>query len=586
MTYATGQLITAADLNTFISSVKAVYGVGSGDRGYNQTAITLDPVPVGGDRWIAADDFVKLRDMIRVCALHQGTSIAALMLPPVPDTPISASASLGTIISAIDTNRNLADAGSLSLTYDVHRTTQVDPWSGTLTGVVDVNFGTEDAARAFFNSGGQLRIRFAHPNGSSARDSGWRDVFFTRIGTITFGANSATNTGTSQALANIGYWQLTGGTQMLFNGNNVGGDSGGSYGLYGGGQNDVLIHVQGIGHATGNSGRGSAIRFSFTIVDESGGPVSGGTAAIFDHFKATNHLSIPDPIFTNSSPLAIDDGISETFTGVQTETTALVARMSATPDATRSDHINTLIIDLKNAGIWDKLDGLYLPAAHDSQAAYLNWRKASYNMTVPAGETSLAFTVDRGYKYTTNPVTANFLDTNIPHAVTAGNVMTQDSFHLSVYTRSNTTTPSVGVAYIGNKTADAGNTGSFIRVVNDTTNSVFDGAAHINPANMALGKMSTSMGTIASNATGGHYLISRVASNLSTTYKNGAYAASSGTVSVAPTADTITVLGGALGYTVDSEVSAITVGGALSPAQATALYNALHKYLVAVGATA
>lgn len=75
------------------------------------------------------------------------------------------------------------------------------------------------------------------------------------------------------------------------------------------------------------------------------------------------------------------------------EAQALAARMSTPPTAARKNLISKTIRALKTAGIWDKLDVLYLLAAADSQAALLNWKGATYDAT----NNGAAFTADRGF---------------------------------------------------------------------------------------------------------------------------------------------------------------------------------------------
>lgn len=58
---------------------------------------------------------------------------------------------------------------------------------------------------------------------------------------------------------------------------------------------------------------------------------------------------------------------------VPPEARALMARMTTAPSASRARAIATLVRTLKAAGIWSKLDLLYILAAHDAQAARLNW---------------------------------------------------------------------------------------------------------------------------------------------------------------------------------------------------------------------
>lgn len=65
----------------------------------------------------------------------------------------------------------------------------------------------------------------------------------------------------------------------------------------------------------------------------------------------------------------------------QAETDALVARMEIAPSAARKKLIDDLIVELKSWGIWQKLDLLYILAAHDAQAARLNWVKWTGTVT-------------------------------------------------------------------------------------------------------------------------------------------------------------------------------------------------------------
>jgi hypothetical protein len=57
----------------------------------------------------------------------------------------------------------------------------------------------------------------------------------------------------------------------------------------------------------------------------------------------------------------------------------LVSRMTVEPPASRRVVIEGLISDLMSAGVWDSLDGLYVFAAHDRQAARLNWTALESN---------------------------------------------------------------------------------------------------------------------------------------------------------------------------------------------------------------
>lgn len=75
------------------------------------------------------------------------------------------------------------------------------------------------------------------------------------------------------------------------------------------------------------------------------------------------------------------------------EALALFARMTTQPTDARKTVINTFITSLKTAGVWDKLDAMYVFAAANQQAALLNWIADTNNATA---ENSPAFTADEG----------------------------------------------------------------------------------------------------------------------------------------------------------------------------------------------
>lgn len=79
----------------------------------------------------------------------------------------------------------------------------------------------------------------------------------------------------------------------------------------------------------------------------------------------------------------------------EAETAALVGAMTSPPTQARVDLIDACISALITGGVWTKLDGLHVYAAHDAQAGRLNWKNpAAYNAVVSGTPT---FTVDRGY---------------------------------------------------------------------------------------------------------------------------------------------------------------------------------------------
>lgn len=78
----------------------------------------------------------------------------------------------------------------------------------------------------------------------------------------------------------------------------------------------------------------------------------------------------------------------------EAEAQALFARFTTPPTDARKALINALIKALKTAGVWAKLDALYLTAAADAQAGQRNWVQDLFNLTPVSSPT---FTADRGY---------------------------------------------------------------------------------------------------------------------------------------------------------------------------------------------
>lgn len=238
------------------------------------------------------------------------------------------------------------------------------------------------------------------------------------------------------------------------------------------------------------------------------------------------------------------------------EAQAVFDRFTSQPDSTRKGHIDMLCRALVSAGVWPKLDALYLMAAHDSQAARQNWIADLFNLTAVSSPT---FTTDRGY---TGDGSAATLNTAF-NPVTAAGKFAQNSAHMGVIERTNVLT----------LTAAVGNNGAVIvpRSNTDTLTHRINAASSGQAAGITDSR--------------GHSVSSRTASNLTTPYKNAAALTTSAEVSVALASENIHFLSRA-GTSLfrNSQVSAGHLGQGLTGAEVTALYNALNIYMTAIGA--
>ena len=166
MSYAQYGLIQATDFNalaggnptTSSGTINAVWATGGTTAGYGQTAVAN--VAVGGT--VGATDWANLVNRTASSATHQGTSITSVTAPSAGGTVTYLSA-IPTNLTTIYTSRlNAATQGSTTSNTATYAST----WSSAITFTHTATFANGDAARYFFNSGGQLAITCTHPGGT------------------------------------------------------------------------------------------------------------------------------------------------------------------------------------------------------------------------------------------------------------------------------------------------------------------------------------------------------------------------------------------------------------------------------------
>jgi hypothetical protein len=166
MSYAQYGTIQASDYNSFVGSspgatpntLNAVWAVGSSAAGYGQSA--LGTVAVG--QIVGAAEWANLVNRTSSAASHQSSSITSVSAPTAGAT-ITYNANVVTNLSTIYSNR--LNAVSQSGT-SANTATYGGTWLNAITFTHTVNFSSGDAARYFFNAGGQLAITCSHPGGS------------------------------------------------------------------------------------------------------------------------------------------------------------------------------------------------------------------------------------------------------------------------------------------------------------------------------------------------------------------------------------------------------------------------------------
>jgi hypothetical protein len=166
MSYAQFGLIEATDFNNLVGGnpvtssgkLNTVWATGGTNAGYGQTAVAN--VAVGTA--VAASNWASLVNSTANSASHQGTSITSVTAPSAGGTVTYLSAIPTNLTTIYNSRLNAAAQGSTTSNTATRATT----WSSAITFTHTATFANGDAARYFFNAGGQLAITCAHPSGT------------------------------------------------------------------------------------------------------------------------------------------------------------------------------------------------------------------------------------------------------------------------------------------------------------------------------------------------------------------------------------------------------------------------------------
>jgi len=230
MTYSSGNTILATDYNTFVGTVNTVIGNSASyqsSAGYGQTTIAS----VSASGTVNASEWATLIAAVKLAATHQGTTInlpaTALATGNTIEaldgtTSASGTYDLSTAVTNISANKNNVDAAAQSTISAANVMTRGSAWTDTINAEWYIQFASQVAADAFFNTGGEIHCSMTHPTGAGAQDVDWRAILQTKIGTMKMSRASFTRTGSAGTVFNVGYTSLTGTYQSIFTGTNIG----------------------------------------------------------------------------------------------------------------------------------------------------------------------------------------------------------------------------------------------------------------------------------------------------------------------------------------------------------------------------
>lgn len=190
MSYAQFGSIQAADFNTLVggnptstaNTLNATWATGSGTAGYGQTAVAN----VAAGNTVAASSWNSLVTNTASAATHQGSSITSVTAPTAGSTVTYVSA-IPTNLQTIYSNRlNASTQSSTSSNAISYGST----WGTSLTFTHTATFANGDAARYFFNSGGQLKMTVSHANNAAGINLLFNNLC-SNVGTVAISAPSS-----------------------------------------------------------------------------------------------------------------------------------------------------------------------------------------------------------------------------------------------------------------------------------------------------------------------------------------------------------------------------------------------------------
>jgi len=192
--------LVGADISNVANKLNTVWSVGNNNAGYGQTAV--GNVTVGNK--VDNTEWDNLINTTANIATQQNSSITSVT-PPVAGDKITYNSAITTNLTTIYTNRsNAASQGTTDFLDTIYGST----WDNGLSYTQTATFANGDAARYFFNAGGQLVISCSHPTGPNANAT--ISTLATQVGNIVL-SSPTSGTATIAGTSYTGVTQVGGG---------------------------------------------------------------------------------------------------------------------------------------------------------------------------------------------------------------------------------------------------------------------------------------------------------------------------------------------------------------------------------------
>ena len=236
MTYSSGGLIQATDYNGFVSTTSGANINAVWNSTYGQTALST----VSAAGVVTATQWATLNNTLTSIGNHQPTTLTS-RTSPTAGTTISVLSNMATDLTTVNTNKyNAYASGSqvINWTGTASQTTQMgngqSAWTITFTDTV--TFANTTAATNFFGAGALIKIQFHKSSTGTSADTDWNNFVNNICGTVYFTSDATSKviasttylgtkvvggSGTPTVGTAIGYNQLTGTPQTIYQQNDT-----------------------------------------------------------------------------------------------------------------------------------------------------------------------------------------------------------------------------------------------------------------------------------------------------------------------------------------------------------------------------
>lgn len=210
-------LILASDYNLIQSIIDQVMNTSSGDYGYGQPVSSSQ---VAAYAKITSRQWSNLRTDILKARIHQ-TGANEILTNPTTDTIITEADRKAYYDMAVlcDDNRLISPPASQASRTTIATEAYTASWNGTVTYTTTIDFGTSEAMRFYFNTGGFFDITAARQGGTiGAKNNSWTTML-TNMGTIRFTRENTVRIDTnnnSSTISSVGYSDLSTSNQLLY----------------------------------------------------------------------------------------------------------------------------------------------------------------------------------------------------------------------------------------------------------------------------------------------------------------------------------------------------------------------------------